>query len=175
MLCDTVESGGSQPDRPNGILPRPETLTVGGISSAVALVIAEEKDRDKRKLNVILHNFCEPTAEDGLVRKKEDMDVATNMFEKNLGVKVKVTNAVRLGKKSDKPRLLKISMDSQKSKAAVLQNYTKLWGKEVPRHLSKVFITPDMTIKERENNKALRAELAELNKGGKNYRIKNGK
>jgi len=167
MLCDTVESGGSQPDRPNGILPRPETLTVGGISSAVALVIAEEKDRDKRKLNVILHNFCEPTAEDGLVRKKEDMDVATNMFEKNLGVKVKVTNAVRLGKKSDKPRLLKISMDSQ--------NYTKLWGKEVLRHLSKVFITPDMTIKERENNKALRAELAELNKGGKNYRIKNGK
>ena len=30
MLCDTVESSGSQPDRPNGILPRPETLTVGG-------------------------------------------------------------------------------------------------------------------------------------------------
>ena len=63
-------------------------------------------------------------------------------------------------------------MESQQSKAAVLQNCIKLWGKEVPHHLSKVFITPDMTPKERENNKALKAELAELNKGGKNYQIK---
>jgi len=46
---------------PAGTVPaqpsvRPETLTAGGISSAVASVIAEEKDKDKRKLNIILHN-----------------------------------------------------------------------------------------------------------------------
>ena len=38
--------------------------------------------------------------------------------------------------------------------------------------LSKVFITPDMNIKERENNKALRTQLAELNKDGRKYKIK---
>ena len=32
-----------------------------------------------------------------------------------------------------------------------------------------------MTIKERENNRALRTQLAELNKDGKKYKIKNGK
>jgi len=49
----------------NLVLPRLDTLTTGGISSAVASVISEEKDKDKRKLNVILHNVIEPTAEDG--------------------------------------------------------------------------------------------------------------
>jgi len=136
--------------------------------------MAEEKDKDKRKLNVILHNVEEPTAEDGLARKKTDMDVAAKIFKKNLGVSVKVNNAVRLGKKN-KPRLLKISVDSQQSKAAILRNCTKLRGKEVPQYLAKVFITPDMTPKERESNKALRAKLSELNKDGKNYQIKNGR
>jgi len=103
------------------------------------------------------------------------MDTIINIFQKNLGVNVKVTNAVRLGKRNSKPRLLKISVDSQQSQAAVLRNCTKLRGKDVPQQLAKVFITPDMTPKERESNKALRAELAELNKDGKNYRIKNGK
>ena len=150
MLCDPAESSDSGPARPNEILPRPDSLTCQGISSAVASVIAEEKDKDKRKLNVILHNVDEPKAEDGLARKKTDMDVAVKIFQKNLGVSVKVTNAVRLGKKSNKPCLLKISVDSEQSKAAVLQNCTKLRGKEVPQHLTKVFITPDMTPKERE-------------------------
>ena len=74
MLCDVSENGGPpEPVRPSGILPMPDSLTVGGISTAVASVIAEEKDRDKRKLNLILHNVNEPIAEDGLVRKKEDI------------------------------------------------------------------------------------------------------
>ena len=88
---------------------------------------------------------------------------------------VKVTNAVRLGKKSDKPRLLKISVDSVLSKASILRNCTKLRGKDVPQYLSKIFITLDMTIKERESNKVLRDQLTELNKDGKKYKIKNGK
>ena len=98
----------------------------------------------------------------------------SNIFQKNLGMTVKVTNAVRLGKRNNKPHLLKVSVDSEHSKAAILHNSTKLRGKDVPQCLSKVFITPDMTIKEREKNKYLRAELAELNKDGKKYKIKNG-
>jgi len=80
---------------------------------------------------------------------------------------------VHLGKRSNKPRLLKISVDSIHSKATILHNCTKLRGKEVLQCLPKVFITPDTTIKERESNKALRNQLAELNKGGKKYKIKN--
>lgn len=154
--------------RPAGLLYRIDT---GGITSAVALAISEEKEREKRKLNVILHNAAEPTSDEGNYRKKEDIEPVFNIFQKSLNVAVRVVNAVRLGKRSDKPRLLKVSADSELSKASILQNYSKLRGKDVPQSLSKVFITPDMTIKERENNRALRSQLADLSNDDKKYKI----
>ena len=174
MSC-TDNASNSAPARPAGILPKADSLTSGGITSAVVSAISEEKDRDKRKLNVILHNVSEPTSDDGNSRKKEDIEQVSSIFQKTLALSVKVTNAVRLGKRSDKSRLLKVTVDSEHSKAIILRNCTKLRGKDVPQSLSKVFITPDMTIKERENNKALRSQLAEMNKDGRKYRIKNGK
>jgi len=58
--------------------------------------------------------------EDGNCRKKDDIDQVSNIFQKNLGVvSGKVTIAVRLGKRSDKPRLLKVSVDSVISKASI--------------------------------------------------------
>jgi len=150
--------------KPAGLLPG---LVAGGITSVVALAITEEKEREKRKLNFILHNVAERTSDEGNCRKKEDIEQVSNIFQKSLGVAVRVVNAVRLGKRSDRPRLLKVSVDSESSKASILRNCTKLRGKDVPQSLSKVFITPDMTIKERESNRALRSQLAELNKDGK--------
>jgi len=52
--------------RPAGLLPR---LDTGGITSAVVLAISEEKERDKRKLNGILHNLTKPISEDGNCRR----------------------------------------------------------------------------------------------------------
>ena len=52
---------------------------------------------------------------------------------------------------------------------------TKLRGEDTPEYLKSVFITPDLTPKERDTNKALRSKLNELNKDGKVFRIKNGK
>ena len=51
-----------------------------------------------------------------------NVDTATTgtKIMKLVHVSVKVNNAVRLDKKNNKPRLLKISVDSQQSKAAVL-------------------------------------------------------
>ena len=77
-----------------------------------------------------------------------------------------------LGKRNNQPHWLKISVDSQQSKAAVLQNCSKLIGKEGPQHLAKVFITLDMMPKERESNKISRTKLSKLNKSGKNCQIK---
>jgi len=79
-----------------------------------------------------------------------------------------------LGKRGNKPSLLKVSVDSLKSKVSIHRNCTKLRGKDVTESLSKVFITPDMTPKERKCNKSLRNQLGDLDKNGRNYRIKNG-
>ena len=138
----------------------------------VASALSEEKDKEKRKLNVILHNVAEPTADNSQSRKREDIDHVSSIFHKPLGVSVQITNAVRLGKRGDKPRFLKVSVDSERSKASILHNCTRLRGKDVPVSLSKVFITPDMTPKEREYNKSLRDQLTELNKDGRSYKIK---
>ena len=56
-----------------GLIP-----SLSGISSAG--FNSRRKDKDKKKINVILHNVDEPTAEDGLARKKTDMDIATKIF-----------------------------------------------------------------------------------------------
>ena len=41
--------------------------------------------------------------------------------------------------------------------------------------VQKIYITPDLTLKEQQENKALRSQLYEMNKPNKLYKIKNGK
>jgi len=93
-----------------GILPRVESLSAGCILSAVTPALSEERGKEKRKLNLIVHNVVGPTAQ---ARKKQDVDNISGIFSKNLGVTVKATNALGLGKKGDKPRLLKVTVDTE--------------------------------------------------------------
>jgi len=96
-------------------------------------------------------------AEGRQARKKEDIDEVSAMFQKNLEVGVKM---------GDKPCLIKITVDSEESKVSILRNCNKLRDNNIPQNLAEVFITPDLTPKERQHNKSLRNELAELNKDG---------
>ena len=69
MSCDDSARNNTEPTRPGGLLPKFDTV---GITSAVASAISEEKERDKKKLNLILHNVTEPNSEDGNCRNKEE-------------------------------------------------------------------------------------------------------
>lgn len=158
-----------------GLLPRPESLSVKDISQAVTSCMTEENEKQKRKLNLVVHNLPESTSDGGQQRKRDDINKITEIFKDVLHVTPKVTNAVRLGKKGDKMRLLKISVETEKEKASILRNAVKLRGDSLPQYQKKIFITPDMTPKERDENKALRAKLSDLNKAGNNYKIKSGK
>ena len=69
-------------------------------------------------------------------------------------------HAVRVWKKadtSDKARLLKITVETETEKASILCNVFKLQNKELSEDLRKIFITPDITPKEKEEHKVLRA------------------
>ena len=158
-----------------GLLPRPKSLSVKDISQAVTSCMTEENEKQKRKLNLIVHNLPEPASDEGQQRKKDDISKITEIFKDVLQVAPKITNAVRIGKKGDKIRLLKISVETEKEKASILRNAVKLRGDNLLEYQRKIFITPDMTPKERDENKALRAKLSEMNKNGNNYKIKNGK
>ena len=130
--------------------------------------------------NLIIHNVEESTAENGQARKDHDLNTVSSTLDQYVGVKTKVVNALRIGKKrqsesGSKPRLLKITVASEYEKALLLHNCTKLRDKNNPEDIRKIYVTPDLTPREQQQNKALRSQLAEMNKDGKKYWIKNGK
>ena len=148
------------------------------ISKIITSVLSEEKERDKRRLNLIIHNLKESHESDPQKRKEVDINESTKLFQNYLGAQVSISNASRIGKKCDntnKPRLLKVTVSSSREKVQVLRNCTKLRSKDNPEEIQSVYITPDLTPKEQKENKALRSQLAELNKSEKLYKIKNGK
>ena len=89
------------------------------ISNALSSALTEDKERSKHQLNLIIHNLDEAASDDAQTRKDQDTQKVSEIF-KHLGTKASVNNAVRLGKKGDKKRLLKVTVSSDKEKAAIL-------------------------------------------------------
>ena len=151
------------------------SLSVESIASMTASIFSEEKEKDKRKMNLIVHNYPEPTSSEAQARKKEDIENISTLLNQFVNVPATITDASRLGKRSEGPRLTKITVSTIEEKSSILRNRRNLRNKSHPSHVQKVFITPDLTPSQQRKNKQLRVELAELNKSGNRYRIKNGK
>ena len=141
---------------------------------AVSL-LSEQKEKEKRQLNIMIHKLEESTADDGQSRKQDDIKKCVSLFQNYLGAKVAITNAFRLGKKSNRPRLLKLTLSSMEEKALILRNKSKLRSTSHPEDVRNVFITPDFTPIEQKRNKALREQLINMNKTENIYMIKNGR
>ena len=141
--------------------------------------IEEKEEREKRKNNIVLVNIPESIKETAKEREAEDMVAVANLLNKITEVQVNdVSNPVRIGKKregSEKPRLLKITLNSQEKKRTVLKNYHQL--NENVRDLNrKIFINNDLTPTQREQEHKLRIELRLRKENGeKNLKIRNGK
>ena len=141
---------------------------------AVSL-LSEQKEKEKRQLNIMIHKLEESTADDGQSRKQDDIKKFVSLFQNYLGAKVAITNAFRLGKKSNRPRLLKLTLSSMEEKALILRNKSKLRSTSHPEDVRNIFITPDFTPIEQKRNKALREQLINMNKTENIYMIKNGR
>ena len=153
----------------------PTTISEESVVRLASSLAVEQREKEKRQLNVILHNLVESTASEGANRKKEDIKKCSSIFQTYLGSQVSITNAIRLGKKSDKPRLLKLTLSSTQEKSSILKNKIKLRSSSNPEYVRKLFITPDLTPGEQKRHKELRQQLADMNKEGNLYMIKNGK
>ena len=145
------------------------------ISSVMCSFLSEEKEKSKRKLNLIVHNAPESTDEQGLARKQHDIDFVTGAFQQYLGITTKIEKAFRLGKRGEKPRLKKITVASEHDKVAILRRCTKFRNIDNPKDVQKLYITPDLTPAEQEINRKLREDLREKNCDGNFYYIKNGR
>ena len=102
---------------------------------AVSL-LSEQKEKEKRQLNIMIHKLEESTADDGLSRKQDDIKKCVSLFQNYLGVKVAITNA---RKKSNRPRLLKLTLSSMEEKALLLRNKSKLRSPPLTQKMSVMY------------------------------------
>ena len=128
------------------------------ISTIVTSYINEEKEKARRRLNLIVN---ESKADNGPSRMTEYISVVSSVLKKHLGFFATITNAFCLGKKGTKPRLLKITVASDMEKALIIC-HCKLHNVNNLEEVKKVFITPNLTPKEQAANKKLRLELKNL-------------
>ena len=149
-------------------------ITEESVANIAVSINAEQKEKEKRQLNIIVHNLEESSASEGASRKGDDITKCSSLFQKYLGVTVTIQNAIRLGKRSDKSRLLKISLSSTQERANILRHKLKLRSRDNPDPVRNIFITPDFTPLEQKRNKVLRQQLADMNKAENVYTIKNG-
>ena len=125
------------------------------LASTIVSTMNEEKERECRCLKLIIHNAPESTADVPESHKTEDIEHATDILNVYLGAKATVTKALRLGKKSEsanKPRLMKVTLDSLESKVYTLRNCIKLWSADQSSYYSNIYITTDLTPTKREAN-----------------------
>ncbi len=72
----------------------------GFIKTTVQEIVKEDRDKEKRSLNLILHNVKESNAEIIEDRKAHDIQMATDLFANHMEVEEPgIQEAVRLGRK----------------------------------------------------------------------------
>ena len=136
-------------------------LTHNSIVETVDTYLGEKKGKEKRRLKVTVHNVPESTSDEDQERKQQDTDEVNYIFQKYPGVMENITRAVGFDTKGTRPRLLMVQRGNKQEKAVVIRNCTKLRNENNPDEIKKVLITPDLTPKQRQKDKALRAELSE--------------
>ena len=137
----------------------PVTKVKEVVSTMIDSNNTEQKERESRKLNVIIHNITEnPTNDDE--EKNDDKDYLRGLTtELELPEGAGIAKTVRLGKlptDQSKSRPLKVAFDSENSKKNFMSKLGKL--AEAPEEFKKISVSHDMTKDDREQNRKLVAE-----------------
>ena len=119
---DNVSTVSSQPPKQelSTRLSSKHPLSVKSIASMTADIILEEKE--KRRQNLIVHNVPESNLTETHARKEEDVQNLTTLFNQCIGVSASITNAIRIGKQDNEPRLIKVSLSSREETLTILRN-----------------------------------------------------
>ena len=151
----------------NGENINPLLSQTSPITESVATrVIDEYRDRESRKLSIIVHKVPESVAAELSASTAHDSKWITDIVNIIGAGPVEVVTITRLGKKlDDKPRLLKVQLSNLHQKRRTLANTKKL--RETSGTFQKVYVTPDLSLTERQENKCLRDELFQHKKDGK--------
>ena len=107
----------------------------------------ELRERDARKLNIIMHRVTEPGQEyhSGEERKKKDTEECRKIY-RAIGLEnVEIKHCRRIGERGDEPRPLVVVQRTEEAKRLLLENARELRDTVY----SEVGIVPDMTVQQR--------------------------
>ena len=130
-------------------------------------------DKDKRKLNVVVHNLPEESGETLAERSSKDQTAFQKVVKEGLKLSVRTSKSFRVGKKiPERPRLLIITIDTLEAKLDLLSKVPQLKDTK----WRNIYINPDLTKEEREEGRKLRAELKSRRQAGEtNLSIRRGR
>lgn len=138
---------------------------VGGSTNNVASVVRQEmderKDIESRRLNLIVTGLKEEgrdtLSEQEIVTK--DAENFKNMILKEFNIRVSDIKVERMGMRIEtRPRMLKVSFTNAKERKDILIKAKTLRVSQ-DETARQIYIRPDLTIRQREEAKNLRAEL----------------
>lgn len=141
-------------------IPKTPKPTSSSPVSDLSGMFTDFMDKDRRKLNVVVHNLPESESDNQAV---DDAAKFQNIIKEELKLIVKSTKAFRVGKRGERPRLLIVSLENMETKLEVLKLASQL--RKSPTW-SNIYVTKDMTWKEREELRKAKAELARRRENG---------
>lgn len=162
------------------LLKKSDEKMVETVKQQVRETYEEDKDREARKMNLIMYNVKE-SKQDGEMGENEDKLIAFNVFHdvdsnlKPAQLEESVVEVVRLGKKSEKPskpRPMKIVFKNMDMKQRIQRKAKNLKKSE---SYNTVGISADKTRQEREQDKVLVAERNKRRDDGEDVVIFRGK
>lgn len=143
---------------PPAVNTAPASAVDRSTSHELAGIFDNFMDKEKRKLNVVVHNLRESD------KAEWDASMVRHIIREELKLVVRTTKTFRVGKRSDdKPRLLIVTFESLDMKTEVLKQSRLL---KDSTEWSNIYITQDLTWSQREDLRKLKAELAQRKGSG---------
>jgi hypothetical protein len=139
----------------------------------------EQVEMEKRKCNLVIWNLKESAKTEIEEKKKDDLAAVKLLLSKVVELEEgDVVEPVRLGKGTQvgtRPRMLRVTVKSEDKKKEILRKAPEL-NANVRDQAKRVYINPDYTQKQREQQKKLRDEKKRRTDAGEqNLAIRNGK
>ena len=136
------------------------------ISKIVEEARLEERERERRKANLIIYNAPEADGPDALTIRNKELELVRMVFTEIVGEQdsrnIPIKFMKRLGNTQgevDASRPLLVVLESVDTKFKLLGNAKKL-GDSRNQQIKEIRIAHDRTVKERQNYKKLVSELA---------------
>ena len=132
------------------------------------------QDVESRKNNLMIFGIMESDEKSIDLRKQSDLKKIERLAAEINVQFSEPQSVIRLGRISDKPRPIKLVGLSSKTREALLQSAPQIRSIDGSLGLNRVFIKPDLTLKQQLIERNLRAELKTRREKGENVRLRNG-